>query len=92
MTEGGPDSTEELIQVGDQGKKIRGKTQETVGKAKEELGRVTGDEELSLKGTGDRIEGKTKQAAGKTGQTVRGTAEEVKGKAQEVKGKARKNM
>ncbi|MGW7367016.1 CsbD family protein [Streptomyces sp. NPDC054841] len=64
-----------------QGKKIRGKAQETVGKAKQKAGEVAGDEELRLKGTSDRIEGEARQAAAKAEDKVRGTAEEVKGKA-----------
>ncbi|MGW2707123.1 CsbD family protein [Streptomyces sp. NPDC001340] len=88
-----PESSDKgLIQVSAQGKKIRGKAQETKGKVEEAAGRATGDEELRGKGVGDRIAGKTRQQAGEAGQTVRGTAEEIKGKGEQMKGRARKNM
>ncbi|TFE51853.1 CsbD family protein [Streptomyces sp. ICN441] len=76
---------EELTHMAAQGKKIRGKAQETVGKAKQKAGKVTGDEELRAEGTSDRVAGQSKEKAAEVEQTVRGTAEELKGKA-------RKNM
>ncbi|MGW6143418.1 CsbD family protein [Streptomyces sp. NPDC055144] len=71
---------EELIHVAGAGKKLHGKAQETMGKAKQKIGRATGDNELRVKGTGDRVKGKAQQAAGEVEQTVRGGAEETKGK------------
>ncbi|MEU6577947.1 CsbD family protein [Streptomyces sp. NPDC046805] len=76
----------------DQGKKIKGMAQEIKGRTEEFVGRAIGDEKMRAKGAGDRMAGKTLQAAGEAGQKVRGTAEEAKGKAEEMKGRARKNM
>ncbi|WP_328666020.1 CsbD family protein [Streptomyces sp. NBC_00322] len=72
-------SVEELIRVAE-GKRIRGIAQETVGKAKQKIGRATGRDDLRVKGTGDRIEGKARRAVGEMADKVKGTAEEVKGK------------
>ncbi|MFF2502796.1 CsbD family protein [Streptomyces sp. NPDC058067] len=73
-------SPEELIRVAGAGKKLHGKAQEAMGKAKQKAGRATGDNELRAEGTGDRVKGKARQAAGKAEQNVRGEAEELKGK------------
>ncbi|WP_142215455.1 CsbD family protein [Streptomyces sp. SLBN-118] len=61
-------------------KRIRGRAQETVGKAKQKFGRATGRDDLRVKGTGDRIEGKARRAVGEMADKVKGTAEEFKGK------------
>ncbi|MFD7447001.1 CsbD family protein [Streptomyces sp. NPDC059909] len=61
-------------------KKIRGKVQETMGKAKQKAGRMAGHDELHRKGTGDRVKGVARQVAGKTEEVVHKAATEARAK------------
>ncbi|WP_406397448.1 CsbD family protein [Streptomyces sp. NBC_00879] len=72
-------SFRELIRVAE-GKRIRGRAQEAVGKAKQKIGRATGRDDLRAKGTGDRAEGKARHTVGEMTDKIKGAAEEVKGK------------
>lgn len=48
-----------------QGDKLKNKTEETVGRVKEDAGRATGDRELEREGRADRTKGSLKQAGEK---------------------------
>ncbi|MEV6329798.1 CsbD family protein [Streptomyces sp. NPDC051909] len=63
-----------------EGKKMRGKAQEAVGKVKEMTGEATGKQDLRLKGVRDQVKGRAQQAAGEAEKTVKGTVEEANGK------------
>jgi uncharacterized protein YjbJ (UPF0337 family) len=45
--------------------KLKNKTEETVGRVKEDAGRATGDRELEREGRGERTKGSLKQAGEK---------------------------
>ncbi|MGW1177930.1 CsbD family protein [Kitasatospora sp. NPDC002543] len=55
------------------------KVQETVGKAKEKLGDLTGDQELKGEGQADRAEAKAKQAVEGVKGAAQAVADRVKG-------------
>ncbi|MFB7863033.1 CsbD family protein [Streptomyces sp. NPDC056069] len=74
-----------------EGKRIRGKAQEGMGKVKEKAGAVTGREDLRAKGVGDQMAGKAKQAAGKGERKIKGAAEETKGRAEATKGRMKRH-
>jgi uncharacterized protein YjbJ (UPF0337 family) len=60
--------------------RIKGKGSELGGRAKEAVGRVTGDRDLQAEGTVDRAKGKGQQAWDK----VKGTARDVKEDVKEI--------
>lgn len=51
--------------------KLKNKTEETVGRVKEDAGRATGDRELEREGRAERTKGSLKQAGEKVKDAVR---------------------
>ena len=58
---------------------ISNKAQEAAGKVKEEVGGLTGDEELEAEGRGDQAESKVKQLAEDAKDAVDDVVDKVKG-------------
>ncbi len=52
--------------------RVEGSAKQIKGKAKEGIGKVTGDEKLKREGQADRAEGKVQDVAGSAKDTVRG--------------------
>jgi CsbD-like. len=59
--------------------KFRNKAEEVGGKAKEGLGRVTGDEEMTAEGKADQGKSKMKQAGEKVKDAAKGAKDAIKG-------------
>ncbi len=58
--------------------RIKGKTDEVVGRAKRQAGEWTGDKETQAEGGAQEVKGKVENAWGKTKDAVRDAAEDAK--------------
>ncbi len=58
--------------------RIKGKTDEVVGRAKRQAGEWTGDKETQAEGSAQEVKGKVENAWGKTKDAVRDAAEDAK--------------
>ena len=57
--------------MGDRTQRLKGKANETAGKAKANVGSTSGSGKTEAKGVGQAVKGKAQQAAGKTRSTVK---------------------
>lgn len=58
---------------------VRGRVRSGIGKAKEQVGRVTGNQRLIGEGQADRIEGAVRRGVGRVSRKVDDAAERVRG-------------
>jgi uncharacterized protein YjbJ (UPF0337 family) len=58
--------------------RIKGKIEEVAGKAKRQVGELTGDDKTQAEGLAEQVKGKAHQAVGKTKDAIRDAADELR--------------